>query len=216
MTKWLSRLEEIKKNKNALPPLMSPLSVMSVPSEEEKLLKNININKKKDLYILTDKTDKTDIGRNPQSHQIVPLTSTSHVSTLTSDEITCHREMLETSYRNPHNDHLHGSDLPQKFRAGEHTFDEMAEALESFIQLSPAEQARFRMSSDEATHQEAELSRKVDSAIDALIDASEALPEYRLQRCRGHTFHGQDQKAYDETSIAYQKALVALIEASGA
>jgi hypothetical protein len=49
-------------------------------------------------------------------------------------DVTLYRSVLEQTYFDDDHDDWHGDGMPQKFRAGDHTYDEMKIALARFIQ----------------------------------------------------------------------------------
>ena len=76
-------------------------------------------------------------------------------------DVTLYRSVLEQTYFDDDHDDWHGDGMPQKFRASDHTYDEMKIALARFIQ---------RVHGHEA---------EVTAAVIAFEKRQESLPEHR-------------------------------------
>jgi len=154
MSKWLNLLHEIEKGENGG---FEPMSVLSVDNSgvykkintQDRLIKNssvsanvslsvcpktpffnFNFNKKNILKSPQQRTDKTDIGGFPKFFEKENKLSFEDIVV----DVTRYRSVLEQTYIDADHDDWHRDGMPQKFRASDHTYDEMKIALARFIQ----------------------------------------------------------------------------------
>jgi hypothetical protein len=154
MSKWLNLLHEIEKGENGG---FEPMSVLSVDNSgvykkintQDRLIKNssvsanvslsvcpktpffnFNFNKKNILKSPQQRTDKTDIGGFPKFFEKENNLSFEDIVV----DVTRYRSVLEQTYIDADHDDWHRDGMPQKFRASDHTYDEMKIALARFIQ----------------------------------------------------------------------------------
>ena len=109
------------------------------------------INKKNILKSPQQRTDKADIGSKPPFFKNQLQSDLSWVKSYENDvlleeqdlklsfedivvDVTRYRSVLEQTYIDADHDDWHRDGMPQKFRAGDHTYDEMKIALARFIQ----------------------------------------------------------------------------------
>jgi hypothetical protein len=141
-------------------------------------------------------------------------------STLSSEEITRYRFLLEDSYGNPAFDHWHGDGMPQRFREGLHTFEEMEKALVKFICRTEQGDHPQLGNAREKPVDTLPISDNPDqhkAAITDFMRSRKLLPEYHAweKMCKLLTENPQDEqvkKACSLASEAFLKACKALPE----
>jgi hypothetical protein len=105
----------------------------------------------------------------------------SWLTTLSSEEITHYRFLLENSYRNPDHDRFHDDEMPQRFRESMHTFADMEKALENFIAKMKEEKScemKKNFSSSSTPFLTIETEEAAKTTVTNFINARETLPEY--------------------------------------
>jgi hypothetical protein len=213
MSKWLNLLHEIEKGENGG---FEPMSVLSVDNSgvykkintQDRLIKNssvsanvslsvcpktpffnFNFNKKNILKSPQQRTDKTDIGGFPKFFEKENKLSFEDIVV----DVTRYRSVLEQTYIDADHDDWHRDGMPQKFRASDHTYDEMKIALARFIQ---------RVHGHEA---------EVTAAVDTFTKTQESLPEHQeylnIQKmfpiCNTPQLKGQSELAWKSCMKAY-------------
>jgi hypothetical protein len=206
-----------------------PPKAAKVEQNEEQYQQNINKNKaiNYDLanHLNSPKAPKVkeDCFLVNLNHKIPPQERTVtrvSLSNLSSPDLTRYRLLLEASYLNPANDTFYRDGMPQRFRDGTHTFEEMQTALENFIGKlqqgnSPVLEKGSRLPSELPL-----LTGNLDKhslAVTRFIKARDSLPEYQAweKMCKLLTENPQDEqvkKACSLASEAFLKACKALPE----
>lgn len=141
-------------------------------------------------------------------------------STLSSEEITRYRSLLEASYGNPANDAFHGDGMPQRFREGVHTFEEMEKALVKFIRRMKQGDSPQLGNAREKPEDTLPMSDNPDqhkATIANFMRSRDSLPEYQAweKMCKLLTENPHDaqvKKACSLASEAFLKACKALPE----
>ena len=155
-------------------------------------------------------TDKADIGSKPPFFKNQLQSDLSWVKSYENDvlleeqdlklsfedivvDVTRYRSVLEQTYIDADHDDWHRDGMPQKFRAGDHTYDEMKIALARFIK---------RVHGHEA---------EVTAAVDTFTKTQESLPEHQeylnIQKmfpiCNTPQLKGQSELAWKSCMKAY-------------